>query len=183
MQHCIPTLTQLHHTLSYKLHHSYVRRYLWNVISKWLRSCNDCILFGIIWRGWSQAYQWFHPISHTTGSLSKKPKAWKHGKFYKDSLCMRISARTSYPVLFNDQLAVILGNQALHHWHAQLHLLHIAWNVIWKLGSSTSSCIYLFANYGNGTSYFSVHIWLLQCIQILNHYVCWCHSFFIALMC
>ena len=21
----------------------------WNVIAKWLRSCNDCMLFGIIW--------------------------------------------------------------------------------------------------------------------------------------
>ena len=33
----------------------------WNIISKWLRSCSDCMLFGFIWRRWSRAYQWSHP--------------------------------------------------------------------------------------------------------------------------
>ena len=99
-----------------------------NYNSKWLRSCNNCMLFGIIWRGWSQPYQWSHPpmpyLTYTWLTI-ERPKVWKHGKFYKGSLCMRISACALYPVLFNDQLAVILGNEALHHWYGWLHPLHI----------------------------------------------------------
>ena len=33
--------------------HTYAHTQL---ISKWLRSCNDCMLFGIIWRRWSRPF-------------------------------------------------------------------------------------------------------------------------------
>ena len=41
----------------------------WNIITEWLRPQSDWMLFWVIWRRWSQAYQWFPP---TTPLISNK---------------------------------------------------------------------------------------------------------------
>ena len=53
----------------------------WNVITKWLRSQSDHMLFGIIWRRWSRAYQWSHPplpthINRFANSKVEGAKTW-----------------------------------------------------------------------------------------------------------
>ena len=59
---CNYTIAQLLCPMSYKQYHWYVRLSLLKyIIYKWLRSQSDHMLLRIIWRRWSQAYQWSHP--------------------------------------------------------------------------------------------------------------------------
>ena len=67
----------------------------WNVITKWLRSQSDGMLFGIIWRGWSRTYQWSHPPfpTHTNRFANSKvegAKTW--WLFIGQFLCIRTVA-------------------------------------------------------------------------------------------
>ena len=67
----------------------------WNIITKWLRSQSDCMLFVIIWRRWSQAYQWSHPPlpTHTNRFANSKvegAKTW--WLFIGQFLCMHTVA-------------------------------------------------------------------------------------------